>query len=160
MKKWAVLSILVLATQAAIAGGASRYHDPSYGYTVTPPVFPEGPALGVPITPVKFAGAPKDGEAPFCNVQIQSAAMTQATFLEVSRNQFTALGGTVVSEDTRKVSGKPAALWHVRLGLAEMLVLVTFGEKHVYLLTCASQAMQYLDWEEQFKKTIDSFSLD
>jgi hypothetical protein len=30
----------------------------------------------------------------------------------------------------------------------------------VYLLTCASPPMQYLDWEDKFKSTVESFALD
>ena len=154
----ALIAAAVIAP--AVAAPPVRYHDETYKFSLTPPVFPENTALGIPTTPVDFHGPPKDGGTPFCNVQIQSAAVAQAAFLEISRNQFSALGGTMVSEETRKVSGKQAVVWHVRAVLQEMLVLAVFTDRRVYVVSCASPPMQYLDWEDKFKATIDSFTLD
>jgi hypothetical protein len=149
-----------LLAAPAPASAAETYHDRSYGFAVTPPTFPASTALGMTTTPVQFAAMTKDGGTPNCNVTVQTPAMTESDYLELTRNQFQAIGGANIKEEARTVSGKSAVLWHYTVAGGEVMTLAVFAEKRVYLATCASPALQWPDWEATFKVFIDSFVLE
>jgi hypothetical protein len=156
--RFAVLLAVSLTSAVSMAG--ELYRDAAYGFSIAPPVFPVEKSFGMTVTAVNFQGAIRDGGIPSCNVQIQNVNLTPQKYKELSMNQFSALGLTLDSEESRMVSRRPALFWRVGNTKIKSEGLAVFDTDRVYLVTCLAAATMFDQVEPTFAAAIDSFKID
>jgi hypothetical protein len=154
--------VAVALTTASPEGRSAEalMHNAAYGFSVAIPAFPKQEDSGISVTPVTFGGPIHDGKAPSCNVQVQNMGATLSDFRTQSLGQFKALGITLESETSRKVSGKDALLFVSSGHDLKILSLAVPVGRSIYLLTCVAPIDQFPTYEKAFRGAIDSFSLD
>ena len=141
-------------------GGAGRYQDPANGFSLQPPKFAPANAFGTGSAPVLFHGPGKDAAAPACGVSISNSGMTLLTYRSGTLRYFKSQGITLLSDETRTVSGRPALLWRYASATSKALALVVYDEKRLLLVTCLAPPADFAALEPLFLAMIDSFEVE
>jgi len=156
------LIFLFVAIQTVHAAETLRAHfeDPEFGFSLDVPSIGGQGSTGSIQRLIVF-GAPTNGFAPNCNVQVQHTAMGLKAYMEMSQAQFKQRKIELVATARRTVSGLPASTLHYRGTLGgrhlEFSALAVAGRDRVWLLTCTARADSFKRYQAPFAKVVDSF---
>lgn len=160
--RWTCL-IVGLIAGAAFAGVAkpSTYVNGQYGFSLTPPRFPDVEKRVA--TVFQASAAPVDGAEANLNVQVQPMNMDRAQYRALSLKQFQKEGWTVTSDKDLTVSGRDAILWDFegKCGDEEYrwLALAVIDKPRVILATCTSLKRHFAGHEKEFRASLESFGM-
>lgn len=158
------LIFLFAAIQTAHAAERPRAHfeDPEFGFSLDVPSIGGQGSRGS-VQRLMVFGAPANGFAPNCNVQIQHTAMGLDAYIKMSRDQFKQRNIELVATARRTVSGLPASTLHYRGTLGgrrlEFSALAVAGRDRVWLLTCTARADSFKQYQAPFARVVDSFKI-
>ena len=164
------LTTIVLASLGASSSTvpdktpANAYSEATYGFSITPPSFPQVQQDRVVIA--IFQAPPEADFSANVTVMVDPVKTTRKDYLQASMStmETTNPRANVRSLVEMKVSGKDAELLDYDATMAgrrlRFLQLLVVADDRVYVVTCTAPLDNFQKYEAQFRKCIDSFRFD
>ena len=154
-----------MVCMAAVLGGAAsaqELRDAKFGYSVTPPEFPD-PRAGDVFMRLNVLSPPDTGFASNMGLMVQEVAISRDQWVAQTKAQFVEAGVKLHSSSNRTVSGQPAVVMDYEGVLTErrlrFLQLAVILPERVLLLTYTAPAATYGRYEKEFKRSLETFKL-